>query len=1179
LYKYLIVGCGGSGGQTLAYMMDQLSSDLAAQGVEGIPSGWQFVHVDVPNAPDTRIRGMGNVFQQGGTYISTGPQSGSYEVLDNGLSQSLSQNGALERIGTWAPRSPSGIKVGIGNGAGQMRAVGRAITLSKATAVYEGLERAFNRLNTVDTNTAMADVARRAPGVGSFDAARRPIVLVVSSMAGGAGASMALDVCRLLASVPGVDPALTGVFMVTPDVFDSLPESARGGVRPNALAMLGEIIATQTNSAEEHDIAILSALGHNISPSGRAPFQRVFPVGRFVGTERTLFGDGSQTAVYRGLGRGLAALVSSGSATGDFVEFDLVNAGDANPADSDYLGWGTDPGETPWGAFGFASLSMGRDRYRQYAAQRLARSTADHLRGGHLQAGNAASGVTQINALLDSQWSRITTAIGLPSIDGIAQLSHEQALHWFTSVALSHADAQRVATSITDEHFTPYVPQATSTSAQWLPALRQFLIERKAVIASAAAETAYRWSFTWSKGLHERILAQVEEAVGLFGLPYARAMVDRLDTLFRDQLAARLAELSARGVADLGLVPTKFETDVATSKGNLANGPQLLKSLVGLFTEQTKDTVYLRAAGAARGVLLTIGTDVLLPLREALNESLASLENAAAAPTSQVGLANVATDQYFAWPSDADTSVPSRFDVADNEILLTPSVGFDRQYESDLVRAAGSAHGATFADAREQTVRAVVSGLWPVSAGYSAPGGLLERVSPWRAAQFNRDPFTGTPLTPSRAQYRFRLTPADLLARSLLFVSRKAESFDVFCTLSLHDYARGLDIADSARAARHNDLVAKFNETMSRALPLISVNSDAVIAIHGAPAVYRFKFSDVPFSDSPAVVTSLSQGIKSRANVAVETMDAFDRALNSDDKLTRIDIFGSYRNYSPLVFDSLLVPVSKQWAATHSNGKTEFWANRRTRPLPASLPMGDEERRAMITGWYVGQITGRLRIPKAPFDSAVEIWDAENTRWTTFPHPLLTPPSQFIGKSVDWLPAVMESYLLAIARAHDAPVMSSLRPYQLLRRLSDDTPGTPASGLQQLSSELLLSSWLATGNVPGGIPSVITGSTLDERYDAAAEWLGKIHAFTGINYLPPQRGGALGGGPMSQIRSRREASATPIFRDLAEDIYRVTDDLIEVMTRAKTLAESGEGQVAAAHGGGIVAPEPDFGAF
>ena len=83
-----------------------------------------------------------------------------------------------------------------------------------------------------------------------------------------------------------------GVFMVTPDIFDSLPQSSIIGVRANSLAMLGEIVASQAGAAREHDVRIMRALGQHHGEGEPIPFARVFPVGRFIGADRTLFGDG-----------------------------------------------------------------------------------------------------------------------------------------------------------------------------------------------------------------------------------------------------------------------------------------------------------------------------------------------------------------------------------------------------------------------------------------------------------------------------------------------------------------------------------------------------------------------------------------------------------------------------------------------------------------------------------------------------------------------------------------------------------------------------------------------------------------------------------------------------------------------------------------------------------------------
>ena len=60
MHKVLVVGCGGSGAKTLAYMMDQLKTTLAERlpdrydspkDVE-LPRAWQFVSVDVPTVAE-----------------------------------------------------------------------------------------------------------------------------------------------------------------------------------------------------------------------------------------------------------------------------------------------------------------------------------------------------------------------------------------------------------------------------------------------------------------------------------------------------------------------------------------------------------------------------------------------------------------------------------------------------------------------------------------------------------------------------------------------------------------------------------------------------------------------------------------------------------------------------------------------------------------------------------------------------------------------------------------------------------------------------------------------------------------------------------------------------------------------------------------------------------------------
>jgi hypothetical protein len=229
----------------------------------------------------------------------------------------------------------------------------------------------------------------------------------------------------------------------------------------------------------------------------------------------------------------------------------------------------------------------------------------------------------------------------------------------------------------------------------------------------------------------------------------------------------------------------------------------------------------------------------------------------------------------------------------------------------------------------------------------------------------------------------------------------------------------------------------------------------------------------VPFAGQP-VADALFDVLRNNPRIDQATKDNYHRSLSDEDSVTRVDIFGSYPNYSPLAFDSVLKPAAQQWARIAGPGRGTFWRYRRARPLPASLPMTDEERRAMTAGWFLGQIVGRIQIPDSPYTDAVRIYDADAGHWLNFPNPLLTPPSAFIA-TYDWLPAVLESILLAIAQSHEPPVMHTLRPYGVLRELYDAHSQDPASGIVELSASDVLREFLVgSAAAPGVTPRIET---------------------------------------------------------------------------------------------------------
>lgn len=1144
-------------------MMDQLRSDLASHGIDRIPAGWQFIHLDVPTAPSPGPDGIGHVRDQGGTYVGTGPQSDSYTVLDNAMSQQFAGKQRLDTIATWAPRDPSSVHTPLSTGAGQFRALGRMITLSRAASVREKLETAWGRLNLVETDSEMRSLD--IPGAGNYDPGERPVVLVVSSMAGGAGASMALDICRLLTLITGVDPRLMGVFMVAPDIFDGLDASATTGVRANALAMLGEIVASQTGSAREHDVSILRALGQQNGEGELIPFARVFPVGRYVGAEQTLFGDGTPNAVYRGLGRGLSALMMSQSATQQFVEWDLTNGGGI-AGNREYLGWGNKSWNTlPWGSFGFASLSMGRDRYAEYSSQRLARASADKLLRGHVQLGNPASEDEQAAAVLDSQWANITRALGLPSGHTDAQALPQDIGQWIVTTVLPRHDVTALANHVIDGSLRDYIPSGNGLNASaWVPEVQRTLQGRRSAMLTGAQNAAYSHAFRWHLDFADRLEQVVGAAVAELGLPYATALVKRVSKYMQNVVLPTAQDLARQAPADISEPPEDVRSTLAALRGNLANAQEVVLSVLDGARRATERQIYATLSthlSAASGAMVA---EVFDPLVDALDESHTLLRQASLERPRDLGLARLQTDQYAAWPSDTDQRVPSRFAEANNEVMLTSSSDFKLRYELDLPAAVGSSNAdqRAFGEAVSTAGRAVITGLWPTMDGSRAPGEsirLVERTASWRSRVFPTNPTTGESIISSPSKYDVHTRPHELLARARAFVSRTGESFDKFCSVSLHDFVSGAGAAESELAGRRRDLVAKFGQAIALARPLASVNETAMQAIHNDQQMaYRFKFSAIPFEGQP-IADDLSAELERSVRIDQTTKDVLVNALTDEKQIKRIDIFGSYPNYSPLAYNSVIEPAARQWLEASASQRKAFWTMRRARPLAASLPMHRSERLAMVGGWLLGHVLGRVYLPKAPFVEPARVWDGEAAVWLDFPNPLLTPPSEF-SADYDWLPAVLESVLLAMAQSHEPPVMSSLRSYRALRRIFDSSPEDEVSGIFGLNATVLLSDWLRTGATGTGLMSAVAdtadNSTPHDRAARVRRYLEEERDFAGEHYMAPGSGaavgeqGASGGGVFATIGVRAQASKTPIFRDVAPDVFWAANKLIGLIDQA-----------------------------
>ena len=200
------------------------------------------------------------------------------------------------------------------------------------------------------------------------------------------------------------------------------------------------------------------------------------------------------------------------------------------------------------------------------------------------------------------------------------------------------------------------------------------------------------------------------------------------------------------------------------------------------------------------------------------------------------------------------------------------------------------------------------------------------------------------------------------------------------------------------------------------------------------------------------------------------TKDVFEKSLSDTKKVQHIDIFGSYPNYSPIVFSSLLPRISDDWASRMD--RVNAWKLRRARPLTGALPLSNDERKAMVAGWILGLAVGRVLVyNQGEKDARAYVFDAKHNEWLKFPHPLLTEPGN-MRNPVDWMPAVIESVLLAYADSHNknghGGLAGSLIPYRVLRGIYDDSnyqPTNKDSGIQHPAVKVM-AEFMRTGVFP-----------------------------------------------------------------------------------------------------------------
>ena len=370
LRPVIMLGCGGSGQKAVRYVRDAVRRRLEhADWDGGIPRSWQFLAFDtvdkqespgeIPTIPVSDYTSIALSFQ-------------SYTALEGALLAQYppSSDGYKELIG-WRP-DPADIEGPLKLGAGAIRAVGRAAgVLAFPQVVRPKLEHAFKEctagLPELERLCGHLKIKKSTDGT-----ALDPIVIVLGSMAGGTGAGMMLDLIDLVrrTNIKGGFPI---AIVFSADIFGSKQNDSMAA---NGLGFMSELMSSYWDS----EVSGAGLIPSQVPVSNRGP-HAVYLVGR-----KNMDGIDleNSTNVYRAVGEALSGWVTSPQVQTGVIEFTVANW--TKKANENLGGYPFDKGSQPGvvSSFGSATISIGRDRFKEYSEKLLMREILEFLDHGHI---------------------------------------------------------------------------------------------------------------------------------------------------------------------------------------------------------------------------------------------------------------------------------------------------------------------------------------------------------------------------------------------------------------------------------------------------------------------------------------------------------------------------------------------------------------------------------------------------------------------------------------------------------------------------------------------------------------------------------------------------------------------------------------------------------------------------
>ena len=1076
LSPFLIIGVGGSGGKTIRAMRQTLLRRLRAKGWKGeFPEAWQFLEIDTVST-----QGGGNFtapLLPPNQFLGLVPQAVDYLGLRKQLTGRLPREEQNDALGGWLPENTA---VPIQKGAGQYRTLGRAVVAAQLPQLQQALVRSNSRISAPGVIEELKEVSRTLYGKAE-GTSPLPMALVISSVAGGSGAGIYLDVAEALKSISNDFEKRTQVLLFGPDVFNNIPSGLRDSIPANAMGAMNETLAGMwaagpgVGSSSLFNSAGLNGRGD----SGFGP-RNTYLIGASNG--QVSFGD--QDSVYRAAGESLATLVSDEAVQTWMVEYAIVNVfvNSANPIicnDVSMLKGSQNVFHSqPLGSMGVGRVSLGLDRFSEYIAEGSARWTVERLLWPQFVPANPQNPQTPqqiIEEAVDRSWSQFLDDSGLDERGECNDVIN-------ALIAPGVEDRRRTfaQNGITKVSFN--VPPAGLPANQWISAIGQyFTAQRKSFEIEENAEI-YKVAQIWSTDIQDQILKAVSLVVARQGLNVAARLVEKLREEVKFVATQELPLESSSELRKLDQIASKIASgmpqglsSVQTAAMSEVAGPILLKA-----SEFITNSLRMNLGAE---LIIDLDNSFLQPLEMSLRNSVSELLISATSPQNRAGEKNPFPD----YANITTGVIPERFNPSVVERLLIDVAEFPSQLQL-LVRQ--SLDDSLQNNWENRFIERVILGTHLDSRGDNETPSIINMRATWVPQNASaRRHSEGA----QKAQFEMITDPDQFIERNRDWLSDPVTALGKFLVQDLVEYLIHPD--PTIQNKRRNAFSAAFSSALKLSAPLCALNKALIGQVHQnvlAKGDRYVHMSMIPFKNQGNLKDLYDLTVAEIQKANLWDPSESPKSFQTVGGIQQIDIFSTLTSaMNPMVFSSLMGPITESWSKNNSSKELRqgFWTNRRSRPLNEAIPMAPEQIARLVRGWFVSQILNlRKQEAQAAKGPKISVWAKEDRKFVDFPHPLLGLKSESVISNPDLLPAVLESIGLAMANCDQVSNLEPLQAYWEMMNIGE--------GFQDI-----LENWVRRGQSLDSAPTpdaLVAGSaqgTFDERKAAILSALTKTQAF------------------------------------------------------------------------------------